>query len=118
MEVRRVYADRRVEADRGRVALMRGPVVFCLEDCDNAVPVDRIILPRDASLEAKFEPGLLGGVMTIEGEGLAWKAQEKGKKPTLTKVPIKAIPYYAWDNRRPGRMVVWIAEDPALVPRP
>ena len=118
MEVRRVYADPRVEADRGRVALMRGPVVFCLEDCDNEIPVDRIILPRDASLEAKFEPGLLGGVMTIEGEGLTWKTEEKGKKPTLTKVPIKAIPYYAWDNRQPGRMVVWIVEDPAVAPEP
>ena len=120
MEIRRVYADPRVEADRGRVALMRGPIVFCLEDCDNEAPVDRIILPRDAKLRPRFRPDLLGGVMTIEGEALAWTLQARGGKPkaVLAKVPIRAIPYFAWDNRQPGGMVVWIAEDRSLVPKP
>jgi len=118
MPVRRVHADPRVTADRGRTALMRGPVVFCLEDCDHDVSVRRIVLPPDKPLTAHFEPDLLGGVMVIDGEGLVrtWDVDDAGDiHPVERRVAIRAVPYYAWDNRKPGAMVVWIPEDASIL---
>ena len=97
MPVRRVYADARVLEDAGRVAVMRGPVVYCAEEADNpGIPTEYFhadfSLGKDAPLEARFEPELLGGVTAIRGRGIC------------------LIPYYAWDNREGGGMAVWLRE--------
>jgi DUF1680 family protein len=101
MPVRRVYADERVEADRGLVALMRGPVVYCLEGVGVETDVRKLALSKKAAVAAAFRPDLLGGVTVLTGKGIA----EGGKEVEFT-----AIPYYAWQNRGPGAMAVWIRE--------
>ena len=68
MPVERVYADSHVKADAGRVALQRGPVVYCLEGVDNNGQVRNLVLPKDAKLTTSFEKDLLGGVVVIKGE--------------------------------------------------
>jgi DUF1680 family protein len=110
MPVQRVYADPRVQADVGRVALQRGPIVYCLEGVDNAGRVRNLCLPKEAKLSAKFDKNLLGGVVVIEGEALAVSRVEE--RLTTKPVAFRAVPYFAWDNREPGQMIVWIAEDP------
>jgi len=105
MPVRRVYADAKVEADRGRVALMRGPVVYCLEGIDNGGRALDVVLPKGAKLTAEHRADLLGGVTVIRGRGLVG-----GTEP----VEITAVPYYAWQNRDIGEMTVWIIEDAKL----
>ena len=70
MPVYTVYADPRVTADLGKVALQRGPLVYCLEGVDNDGALDELALPRSATLETRFEPDLLGGVVTIRGDAL------------------------------------------------
>ncbi len=117
MPVERVYADPRVKADVGRVALQRGPVVYCLEGVDNGGQVRNLVLPRDAKLTAAFEKDLLGGVVVIRGEALA-VARDKDEKLTTKLVPFQAVPYCVWDNRRPGPMVVWLPESPELAEVP
>jgi len=92
MPVRRVRSHPAVVPDRGRVALERGPLVYCLEETDNGPDVLESVLSPGANLQAVFKPDLLQGVMTIEAG-------------TLT-----AIPYYAWANRGAGKMTVWIRE--------
>jgi len=105
MPVRRVYARKEVRHDRGRVALMRGPVVYCVEAADNpGLNAGSLVLPRDAALKAEHRAGLLGGVTVIRGKGLAG-----GKRPA----DFTAVPYYAWQNRGVGQMAVWLIEDPA-----
>jgi hypothetical protein len=95
MPVRRVVAKGEVEADRGRVALQRGPIVYCLEWPDNpGASVRNTVLTEGEQLTAQFEPDLLNGVETIKAGHL------------------KAIPYYAWANRGKGDMEVWIARAP------
>src|SRR5690606_26059090 len=63
MPVTRIYADPRVQANNGRVALQRGPLVYCLEGVDNGSNLSALQLPRDAELSAASQPDLLGGVV-------------------------------------------------------
>ena len=115
MPIRRVYAHPRVTADAGRVALQRGPIVYCVEAVDHGGWVQHLILPPEAPLEAEHRPDMLGGVTVITGKALARVAGGDELKP----VDLLAIPYYAWDNREGGPMAVWLPEDPGLaLPRP
>ena len=117
MPVRQVVAHPAVADDAGRVAIARGPLVYCLEQCDHRAPVRSILLPAAARLKARFDPRTLGGCVVIEGPALAptpagWKgrlyrnaADAGAPKPTR----IRAVPYFLWDNRKPGEMTVWVA---------
>lgn len=110
MPVRRVIANGQVEADAGRVALERGPIVFCAEWPDNpGGKVRHLILPDDQKFTATFEPGLLNGVETIRGKALAVSTNGDGTL-SETEQDFKAIPYYAWANRGEGEMIVWLAD--------
>jgi DUF1680 family protein len=117
MEIERVHADPRVKADVGRVALQRGPVVYCLEGVDNNGRVRNLVLPPDANLQWVHRPQDLGGVAVLRGEALAVSANEKGERVTK-RVPFQAVPYCTWDNRAPGEMVVWLPESPELAELP
>jgi len=115
MPVCRVRAHDEVEADRGRVALQRGPVVYCFEGVDNA-HLAHAYLPPDAAIRAEHRPDLLGGVTVLVAEGKVRRAGGEDIDATLT-----AVPYYAWDHREPGPMRVWIPESREVarpVPKP
>lgn len=94
----RMIANPHVTADRGRVAIQRGPLVYCFEQCDNEVPVDKIVLARDPEFKETFEKDLLGGVMVIKCKNA------DGRELT-------AVPYFAWDSREPGKMAVWVRQE-------
>jgi len=113
MPVRQVAAAPQVKADAGRLALMRGPVVYCLEDCDNPCAVDRAAMAQGAAFKTRFEPDLLEGVVTLTTKGKVQTLVENGDALAVSEktVDLKAIPYYAWDNRTPGNMVVWVPTD-------
>jgi DUF1680 family protein len=118
MPVERVYAHPAVAEDVGSVALQRGPLVYCLEGTDHpGVPLGRVLLPREARWVARPEPAMLGGVVTLEGTGLCAEDADfapgelyRCEPPRLRAVPLRAVPYFAWDNREPGEMRVWIRE--------
>ena len=116
LPVERVYANSNSKELLGRVALQRGPVVYCLETCDNVTnDLDSLCLHRDSRLVAQFEPDLLGGVVTISGDALQLLENSKNDPlytttPPYKSVPFKAIPYYAWDNREVGSLIVWLKE--------
>jgi hypothetical protein len=113
MPVKRVKADPRVEANKGRVALQRGPIVYALEAVDNNGRLSHLSLPGDSELTSEHRGDLLGGVTVIKGKALA-RTVGGGTEP----VEFTAIPYYAWDHRKAGEMMVWIPEDPALAVAP
>lgn len=118
MPIERIYAHPDVRADVGRVALQRGPLVYCVEGVDHAAPLDRLALPVDAPLSAAFEADTLGGVVVVRGDALAAEAADWGDAlyratpPHRTPTPLTAVPYYAWDNRAPGDMLVWLPQAP------
>jgi uncharacterized protein len=108
MPVRRVVANEQVEADRGRVALQRGPLVYCAEWPDSASHhVRNLMLADAAKLTAQFRPDLLNGVAVIKGKAMGLAYNEQGQV-NKSEQDFTAIPYYAWANRGPGEMIVWI----------
>jgi DUF1680 family protein len=113
MPVRRVLSDRRVEACAGRVALERGPLVYCLEGHDNPDgQVMSVLLKDDAPLTSEYRKDLLGGVAVIRGTASVLARTLKAGEYRESPVAITAIPYYAWANRGPAQMAVWIAREP------
>jgi hypothetical protein len=121
MPVQRVAANPQVKADQGLLAIQRGPIVYCLEQCDQAEPLASFWLPAEAQLKAAREPGLLGGVVAITGEARAasepqWRRKLYQTAAAADRVALKAIPYYAWDNRQPGAMRVWLPISPPVRP--
>jgi uncharacterized protein len=108
MLVRRIVANEQVTADRGRVALQRGPLVYCAEWPDNPNGrVRNLVLPDSRPLTAEFKPGLLNGVEIIKSKAIGLAYDENGKL-TRSEQDFTAIPYYAWANRGRGQMIVWI----------
>ncbi|MFT4031440.1 MAG: glycoside hydrolase family 127 protein [Siphonobacter sp.] len=95
MPIRKVLANEQVQADRGLLALERGPIVYCVEAADNGGKVDQIILAKDTKLKAVNAPDFLTESVLIKEEG---------------KTNFTAIPYFLWSHRGPGAMAVWIPE--------
>lgn len=116
MPVRLIAANPNVREDLGKVAVMRGPLVYCLEEVDNGKGLHRIHLDQAPSFKVNYEPDLLNGITSIETD--AWFVSDEEwdnhtlyktyKKPKLEAKKIKLIPYYSWTNRTPGEMSVWI----------
>jgi DUF1680 family protein len=119
MNIRRVRANSRVAADRDRIALQRGPIVYAAEWVDSPDHhVRNILLRDDQPLRAEWRPNLLKGVQVIQGKvtGFRYDAAHKLQR---TEETFTAIPYYAWANRGPGQMEVWIANrESAVHPTP
>ncbi|MBX5439837.1 MAG: glycoside hydrolase family 127 protein [Thermoflavifilum sp.] len=111
MEVRTIAANPQVKADIGKIALQRGPLVYCLEWPDNPDHhVLNLIIDPHQHFESHFEANLLNGVEVIQGRAQSARRELDGKIQT-TEVHFTAIPYYAWANRGPGEMTVWMAAD-------
>jgi hypothetical protein len=115
MPVERIYSDRRVRSSTGKVALRRGPIIYCLEEVDNSSGLNAVVLPRDAELNSDFEESLLGGVATISASAKkivrdAGESLYSANPGTLTATTVKAVPYALWGNRERGEMLVWINE--------
>nr|WP_213017933.1 beta-L-arabinofuranosidase domain-containing protein [Hymenobacter negativus] len=107
MDVRRVVANPNVKDDLGKVALQRGPIVYCAEWADNHGKTSNILVPSSASFATAFRPDLLNGVTTLTATVPTVQVDEAAG--TIQTVPqmLTAIPYYAWANRGKGEMTVW-----------
>jgi len=114
MPVRRVVANENVEADRGRVALQRGPIVYAAEWVDNPEGrVRNLVLPDSSPLKAEFRSDLLNGVEVITGRATALAFDANGRVEK-TEQAFTAIPYSTWANRGRGQMIVWLPRTEAV----
>ena len=109
MAIRRIMANDNAEDDRGKTALERGPIVYCLEGSDQAghTVFNKYIL-NSAPVTASYDANLLNGVTVLEGD-----AKEVQQDGSIKDVKFRAIPYSTWNNRGNGQMEVWIANSPA-----
>jgi uncharacterized protein len=107
MELRRVVAHAQVKADAGKVALLRGPLVYCAEFPDNNNRTSNLIMPDNATFTTEFQKDLLGGVVVVKSKAFAVNVDASGTKINTEEQPFIAIPYYARCNRGEGEMRVW-----------
>ncbi len=111
MPVRRVLSHEKVEENAGRVAMERGPIVYCAEWVDNSGYVSNLVLYDGTVLAPQFREDLINGVMRIQGLAYAYMYDEDGKAPVKAKHGLVAIPYYGWAHRGQGEMMVWLARE-------
>jgi DUF1680 family protein len=115
MPPERLYAHPNVHMDVGRVALRRGPLIYCVEEADNpGGPVQRLTLPRGAPLSVE-RADAFGGAKMLKAPAKALAPADGGAlystlPPEARDATLSAIPYFLWANREPGSMQVWIAE--------
>ncbi|MDQ6902952.1 MAG: glycoside hydrolase family 127 protein, partial [Bacteroidota bacterium] len=110
MEVREVVANNSVKNDIGKVALQRGPIMYCAEWVDNNGKAANIIIPAGATFTTEYKPGLLNGIEILKGNALAVTVDEKEQNVKTITQAFTAIPYYAWANRGKGEMMVWFPQ--------
>jgi DUF1680 family protein len=121
MPVRRLVSHPRVLANARRVAVARGPFIYCVEGVDHpGVDVWDLELPGNARLTPERRADVLGGVTALSGEAVAvqppgwdgqlYRVEESADGPERRAVRLTAIPYYAWANREPGPMQVWLRQ--------
>ncbi len=116
MEPCLIEAHPRVEQLRGQVAVMRGPILYCLEspDLTPGVRVSEVQIPADARWSARYRSDLLGGITTLESEAIRvpegdWRGRlYRPLQRQSERVPIRLVPYYAWANRGVSEMTVWM----------
>jgi hypothetical protein len=113
MPVHKVLAHPMVQDDKNRVAIERGPLVYCAEWPDNDGSALNLVMPDNAALKGEFRPDLLNGVEVITGEIQAIVRDTDGVSVKTVPHNLVAIPYYAWANRGMGEMTTWIARDAA-----
>lgn len=112
----RLYANPGVIMDAGRVALKRGPLVYCVEEADNpGGRVQRFRLPRESELMETTRADLFDGIVTLQADAIAIDEAEftelyRTEPPREGRAGVTALPYYLWANRGQGSMVVWIPE--------
>ena len=110
MEVRRVIANAEVTDDNGKVALQRGPLIYCAEWPDNDGRASNFILQEDLQFTTEHRQDLLNGVTILKGDAIAVIVDDKGLEVTTVQKPFTAIPYYAWAHRGKGEMMVWFPQ--------
>jgi DUF1680 family protein len=119
MPAQMIYANPEVRADVGKAAIVKGPVVYCLEEADNGKLLAAARIPADADFRETFHPELLGGTLVLETDGERLQDScpetEEGSRPLYrTERPVwmphklRFVPYCLWGNRQKGEMLVWI----------
>jgi hypothetical protein len=113
MPIRRVVCSEEVAGNIGKVAIERGPIVYCVEGADvEDGYVFNMVLPDSAELHNEFDPDFLGGVETVRGRALVLTQEDLDKPPLSRAIPFQAIPYYAWAHRGAHKMAVWLPRNP------
>jgi DUF1680 family protein len=111
-----VYANPLVRANCGKIAIVRGPEVYCLEEIDNGTNLSAIYLSPNAEITEEWKPDLFGGTMILHCKGKKLVASGENvssistEKPRFENIELSALPYGSWANRTPGEMIVWLHE--------
>jgi len=110
MDVKEISSNEKVENNIGKVALQRGPLVYCAEWPDNYGMTSNLILPEKSSYTSSFQNDLLNGVTIIKSEAIALQIDTATNSVSSVAHPFTAIPYYAWAHRGKGEMAIWIPQ--------
>ena len=112
MPVRKVLADKSVKEDTGRMAVQKGPLIYCAEWPDNSDKLFSLLIPLDAEFTTVTDHSLMGGIQVLKTTGYTTRRTLGRKVNVLEGEPVVLIPYAYWNNRGPGRMKVWLPVSP------
>ncbi len=110
MEVRKVVANPNVKSDAGKVALQRGPIMYCAEWLDNDGKASNLVMPVNTTFTTEFKRELLNGIEVLKSKVPAIVIENNGENIQTKTQDFMAIPYYAWANRGKGEMMMWFPE--------
>ena len=110
MPVRKVVANNKVKDDIGKVALQRGPIMYCAEWVDNNGKASNIIIPQNTTFNTGFKPDVLNGVEELTATVPVVDVDTASNSVKTVEQKLTAIPYYAWANRGKGEMMLWFPE--------
>ncbi|MDE3237092.1 MAG: glycoside hydrolase family 127 protein [Bacteroidota bacterium] len=110
MDVREVVANEKVTDDIGKLALQRGPIMYCAEWPDNNGKVSNIVVPASTRFSVEYKPNLLNGIVAVTASVPAIQIDDTGKEVVTKQQSFTAIPYYAWANRGKGEMMIWLPQ--------
>ena len=110
LEVRKVVANANVKSDIGKVALQRGPIMYCAEWVDNNGKAANLVMPVNTTFQASYNPGLLNGIEVLKANVPAVIIENNGEAIQTKNQNFMAIPYYSWANRGKGEMMLWFPE--------
>ncbi|MBE3536005.1 MULTISPECIES: glycoside hydrolase family 127 protein [Enterobacter] len=117
MPVRRVYGNPQVRQQAGKVALQRGPLVYCMEEADNGANLHNLSLPRDSEFRVYEGKGIFAHKMLIQTEGIGCHMKETDALWQYDRSPVQRqprtltfIPWFSWANRGEGEMRIWVDE--------
>jgi len=123
MPVRQWESHPHLHENAGRIALSRGPLLYCVESVDHQDGgIDDLVIDTQAPIDGVFEPDMLGGIVVLRGAGYirprdaAWEAglyrpTAHGESRVANPAALTAIPYFAWQNRGPAKMAVWLPHE-------
>lgn len=107
MQPRTVVANANLKEDVGRVAVERGPLVYCAEFVDNDFDIFKFIMPKSPTFATTSRPDLVNGIITIATDGQAISTDADGRI-SVKPARLTMVPYYAWNHRGVGKMAVWL----------
>jgi DUF1680 family protein len=110
MDVQRVIANDKLPEDAGKIALQRGPIMYCAEWKDNDGKAANIIIPKNAAFTPEYRAGLLNGVTVLTAGVKVVQVDADGQNISTQNKTLTAIPYYSWANRGKGEMTVWFPQ--------
>lgn len=115
MNVHLIHANARVSDDHGKVAIQRGPIIYCAEGIDNSGSYDEYQIPTPTDAESELDSKMLEGIVKVKIQNSIHTNETKLYTTKLEKDneirPLTLIPYYAWANRKPSSMSVWLNEE-------
>lgn len=110
MPVRKVVANSKVKDNVGKIALQRGPVMYCAEWTDNNGKASNLVIPNSTKFNTTYKAVVLNGIEEVTANLPAIIVDENNNSVKTVQQNFTAIPYYAWANRGKGEMVVWLPE--------
>lgn len=117
MPVRRVYGNPQVRQQARKVALQRGPLVYCLEEADNGANLHNLSLSQDSAFRVFEGKGIFAHKMLIQAEGIGCQAKDTDALWQYDHSPVERqprtltfIPWFSWANRGEGEMRIWVDE--------
>jgi DUF1680 family protein len=115
MPVKRIITNEKLESNFNKVAVQRGPIIYCAEAADNnGGKISNLVLPDEAKLTSLYHPELLNGISVISGNAIALSYNQSRHQIMEAAQQINLIPYYAWAHRGKGAMAVWLAREKSV----